>query len=82
MELIIPKETNGWWPRLLKGSAKVPWVKVDFSKWKDEDEEAEEAGGGFGDFDFSSLGLPGGGAGLGGGNDLGNLSDEDDDGKD
>jgi prostaglandin-E synthase len=83
VELVIPKETNGWWPRLLKGSGKVPWIKVDFGKWKDEDEEAEETGagaGGFGDFDFSSLGLPGGAGGPAGGADFGkDLSDDEDD---
>lgn len=35
----------------------VPWVRVDFNKWKDEDEETEEKdmdfGNNFGNMDFS-----------------------------
>jgi len=76
VELVIPKATNGWWPRLLKDSKKVPWIKVDFNKWKDEDEEDDSHGGGGGgggpggdgQFDLNSMmaNLGGGGAGMGG----------------
>uniref|UniRef100_F1LDG6 CS domain-containing protein n=1 Tax=Ascaris suum TaxID=6253 RepID=F1LDG6_ASCSU len=33
LELVLNKEAAGWWPRLLKAQGKVPWVKVDFSKY-------------------------------------------------
>ncbi|VDK30033.1 unnamed protein product [Gongylonema pulchrum] len=67
LELVINKEASKWWPRLLKDAVKVgcvhflPWVKVDFNKWKDEDED-EDFGGS--DYDFqnymSKLGSSGG----------------------
>jgi len=68
VELVIPKATKGWWPRLLKDSKKVPWIKVDFNKWKDEDEEDDSqvgGPGGDGQFDLNSMmaNLGGGGAG-------------------
>ncbi|WEW56940.1 p23 chaperone protein wos2 [Emydomyces testavorans] len=59
-----------YWPRLLKESKKVHFVKTDFDKWVDEDEQHEApdedfnfpggmggmGGGGLGDIDFSKLG--------------------------
>ncbi|KAL7074060.1 hypothetical protein ACQ4LE_006514 [Meloidogyne hapla] len=62
IEFVIPKETEEWWPRLLKVSGKVPWIKVDFDKWKDQDEDDKDD---MRDMDFSSFGLPGGGVGKG-----------------
>uniref|UniRef100_A0AC34FMD9 CS domain-containing protein n=1 Tax=Panagrolaimus sp. ES5 TaxID=591445 RepID=A0AC34FMD9_9BILA len=79
VELIIPKEKEEWWPRLLKTTSKVQWIKVDFNKWVDEDEENEAqalpegmnfdfgAGGGGNNFDFSSM------MGGAGGQDFGNM---------
>jgi len=67
-----------YWPRLLKDSAKVHYLRTDFDKWVDEDEQNEAPeddymnqfgggglgeDGGFGGIDFSKLG---GGAGMGG----------------
>ncbi|KAI6187687.1 CS domain and HSP20-like chaperone domain-containing protein [Aphelenchoides besseyi] len=52
VELVIPKETTEWWPRLLKNSIKVPWLKVDFNKWVDEDEAVEADLSGF---DFNGM---------------------------
>ncbi|CAI5445037.1 unnamed protein product [Caenorhabditis angaria] len=76
IELTIRKASPGWWPRLLKQKGKVHWLKVDFSKWKDEDDEEveEDAGGaaaGLGNgFDInqymSQLGNGAGGADFGG----------------
>lgn len=46
-----------YWPRLLKDSKKVHFLKTDFDKWVDEDEqnEAQDA-----DLDFGGMGgLPG-----------------------
>ena len=43
------KDTEGpYWTRLVKDAKKQHWLKVDFSKWRDEDESDEEAGGGEG----------------------------------
>ncbi|RKP13098.1 HSP20-like chaperone, partial [Piptocephalis cylindrospora] len=42
--LILDKKTHdeGWWPRLLKDKVKLPFLKTDFARWKDEDESEEE----------------------------------------
>jgi prostaglandin-E synthase len=93
VELIIPKEKEEWWPRLLKTTAKVQWIKVDFNKWVDEDEENEAAalpegmnfdfGGGAGggnNFDFSSMMGGAGGQDFGGQDfDMPEGADDDDD---
>ena len=57
---IIKKTEDGpYWPRLLKDSKKVHWLKADWNKWKDEDEEEEveegAAGGGGGGQDFNQM---------------------------
>lgn len=53
--MIIYKKEEGYWPRLQKGG-KLNYVKVDFSKWKDEDEEEEEESADpMGGMDFQSL---------------------------
>ncbi|KAI9496545.1 HSP20-like chaperone [Zychaea mexicana] len=41
LTMLIYKKDEGYWPRLQKGS-KLNYVKVDFSRWRDEDEEEEE----------------------------------------
>ncbi|CAB4068228.1 HACD [Lepeophtheirus salmonis] len=33
----LPKKETDWWPRLLHEPKKLPWLKVDFEKWKSED---------------------------------------------
>ncbi|CAD6196563.1 unnamed protein product [Caenorhabditis auriculariae] len=67
VELTIQKKEPKWWPRLLKEKGKVHWLKVDFSKWKDEDdEEADDFGG----MDAGMGGAMGGGGGMGNGFDL------------
>lgn len=60
IQYVLPKKEAGpFWPRLLKQEKKVPWVKVDFEKWKDEDESDDEwkggAGGAGGDFDMNAV---------------------------
>jgi prostaglandin-E synthase len=95
VELIIPKEKEEWWPRLLKTTAKVQWIKVDFNKWVDEDEENEAAAlpegmnfdfggaGGGNNFDFSSMMGGAGGQGFGGQDfDMPEGADDDDDEED
>ncbi|KAL1986964.1 hypothetical protein VTN96DRAFT_5120 [Rasamsonia emersonii] len=69
VELVLRKKElkAEYWPRLLKETKKVHFLKTDFDKWVDEDEQDEvddyEANfGGFGDdgnlgnIDFSKLG--------------------------
>jgi len=37
--VIVKKESGGpYWPRLLKDTTKVHWLKTDFEKWRDEDD--------------------------------------------
>ncbi|KAK3397302.1 HSP20-like chaperone [Sordaria brevicollis] len=50
-----------YWPRLLKESKKVHFLKTDFDKWVDEDEQHEAA-----EDDFSNFGGMGGMPGMGG----------------
>ncbi|KAI1411171.1 HSP20-like chaperone [Hypoxylon sp. FL1857] len=56
------KELNEeYWPRLLKDSKKVQFLKTDFDKWVDEDEQNEAP-----EDDFSQFGGMGGMPGMGG----------------
>ncbi|KAL2438312.1 Protein wos2 [Exophiala dermatitidis] len=90
IQMILRKKElkEEYWPRLLKDSAKVHWLRTDFDKWVDEDEQNEAPeddylsqfggglggdDGGFGGIDFSKLGGAGG-AGLEG---LGGDADAD-----
>ncbi|KAL4901678.1 HSP20-like chaperone [Aspergillus multicolor] len=94
VELVLRKkeQKEEYWPRLLKESKKVHFLKTDFDKWVDEDEQdeapEEDYGnqfggfdgadqGGLGNIDFSKLGgLPGMG---GAGADLGDMGAEAED---
>ncbi|KAL4003275.1 hypothetical protein ACH3XW_6920 [Acanthocheilonema viteae] len=76
LELVINKETPNWWPRLSKSTAKLPWVKVDFNKWKDEDEDEDDMNGGDLDFQNYMSKLGAGGAGA---PNLDDFDDDDDD---
>ncbi|VDM38990.1 unnamed protein product [Toxocara canis] len=78
LELVLNKETSGWWPRLLKTQGKVPWVKVDFNKWKDEDDEEDDLDGGPGGFDFNKY-MADMGGNKGGAPNLDDFDDDDDD---
>ncbi|KAI8964744.1 HSP20-like chaperone [Daldinia sp. FL1419] len=64
------KELNDeYWPRLLKDSKKVQFLKTDFDKWVDEDEQNEAP-----EEDFSQFGGMGGMPGMGGaGGDFGGI---------
>ncbi|OCT45088.1 Protein wos2 [Cladophialophora carrionii] len=97
IQLILRKKEmkEEYWPRLLKDSAKVHYLRTDFDKWVDEDEQNEAPeddymnqfggglgeDGGFGGIDFSKLG---GGAGLGGDSpaDAEGADDDDEEGDD
>jgi len=83
-----------YWPRLLKESRKLHFLKTDFDKWIDEDEQDAQpddddymskmnpmAGGdgGFGGIDFSKLGAA---QGMGGMPDLGEMANEGEDSSD
>ncbi|ODN03391.1 Protein wos2 [Orchesella cincta] len=60
IEFELKKATDNFWPRLTKSNEKKHWIKVDFSRWKDEDDSDDEAEAGPG-------GMPGmGGMGMGG----------------
>ncbi|KCV71937.1 hypothetical protein H696_01346 [Fonticula alba] len=67
----ISKKADGFWDRLNKGSAKLPFVKTDFARWVDEDESDDEpdfpGAGGMGGFGgaggFGGMGGAGGGMG-------------------
>lgn len=44
VQLKINKAASGpHWPRLLKESGKVNWLKTDFSLWMDEEMEDEKS---------------------------------------
>ena len=59
---LIKKELNEeYWPRLLKESKKLHFLKTDFDKWVDEDEQNEAA-----EDDFANFGGMGGMPGMGG----------------
>jgi len=84
VQLVLMKKTEGpYWPRLLKNSAKVHWLKIDFGKWKDEDDSDDEEKAGS-DMNLEAMmkqmGGLGGGAGAGDGSkpDMADLSDSED----
>lgn len=62
-----------YWPRLLKDSKRVHFLKTDFDKWVDEDEQNEAP-----EEDFSQFGGMGGAGGAGGmpgmGGDFGGIN--------
>ncbi|KAF3384615.1 Protein wos2 [Penicillium rolfsii] len=81
VELVLRKKELKleYWPRLLKESKKVHFLKTDFDKWVDEDEQDEAAeddyannfggfggddAGGLSNIDFSKLGGMGGAGGM------------------
>lgn len=53
IELKVQKKdlTEAYWPRLLKDSQKLHFLKTDFDKWVDEDEQVEAP-----EEDFSQFG--------------------------
>ncbi|XP_071959792.1 prostaglandin E synthase 3-like [Antedon mediterranea] len=66
--IVVQKKTPGpYWPRMTK--TKLPYLKTDFNKWKDEDESDEEDGpmGGMGGMPGGMGGMPGGMGGMPGG---------------
>ncbi|KAI8793680.1 protein wos2 [Biomphalaria pfeifferi] len=74
--VIMKKDSSsGFWPRLLKDSKKVHYLKTDFEKWRDEDDsEVEEQD----DFNLDEMMQSMGGLQGGAGADLGDQEDSDD----
>lgn len=81
-----------YWPRLLKDTKRMHFLKTDFDKWVDEDEQDETndddmmsqmnpmgGDGGFGGIDFSKLGAAQGMGGLPGMGAMGGMGGEDSD---
>lgn len=95
IELVLRKKElkEEFWPRLLKDSKKVHFLKTNFDKWVDEDEQDEApededfmskmnpmgGDGGFGGIDFSKLGAAQGAGGLPGMGDMGDMGESSDD---
>jgi len=81
IEMLLRKNDRDgpYWPRLLKDTSKVHWLKVDFNKWKDEDDSGDEdmAGGNFEEMMRQMGGFGGGGGDALGGMDEGDSDDED-----
>ncbi|KFY60558.1 hypothetical protein V496_05292 [Pseudogymnoascus sp. VKM F-4515 (FW-2607)] len=81
VELVLRKKEakEEFWPRLLKDSKKVHYLKTDFDKWVDEDEQEEapeEDLGGMGGMPpggMGGMGGMGGGAGGMGGMDMASM---------
>ncbi|GBB88111.1 hypothetical protein RclHR1_14620011 [Rhizophagus clarus] len=56
--LVLEKaeQKQDYWPRLQKDKSRIPFIKTDFSRWKDEDEDEDEGGSDpIGGMDFSNL---------------------------
>ncbi|KAI1093355.1 HSP20-like chaperone [Rostrohypoxylon terebratum] len=65
VELKLRKKdlNDEYWPRLLKESKKVQFLKTDFDKWVDEDEQNEAPEDDFSQFGGGMGGMPGMGGG-------------------
>jgi prostaglandin-E synthase len=76
--MLMKKESGPFWPHLLKQKIKQHWLKVDFSKWKDEDDDSDVEGEDFQQMmqQMGSLN-PGGGAEAFGSPSLDDLDPED-----
>uniref|UniRef100_A0A0B7BUD2 CS domain-containing protein n=1 Tax=Arion vulgaris TaxID=1028688 RepID=A0A0B7BUD2_9EUPU len=74
--VLSKKEENlGFWPRLLKDSKKVHYLKTDFEKWRDEDDsEVDDRD----DLNLDEMMQSMGGLQGGGAPDLGDNEDSDD----
>ena len=40
--ILVKKEEGPFWPQLMKHKVKYHWLKVDFTRWKDEDDSDQE----------------------------------------
>jgi len=52
--LLTRAEEGEYWPRLTKEKQRIHWLKVDFSRWKDEDDSDTEDKS-EGDFDMNKM---------------------------
>lgn len=39
---LVKLSQDDWWPKLHEGAKKLPWLKLDFDRWKNEEEEEDE----------------------------------------
>ncbi|GAB1603569.1 co-chaperone protein daf-41-like [Argonauta hians] len=42
LHCVIKKRDECWWPRLVKGTGKMHYLKTDFARWKDQDDSETE----------------------------------------
>jgi len=51
IQITLVKKERDWWPRLIYQQHKLPWLKIDFDRWRDVDDEtvSEEGTSGGGD---------------------------------
>merc|ERR1712038_557686 len=70
MGAIEKAEEGPYWERLLQDKTKAHWLKIDFSRWKDEDESDEEGGEEGGMPGMGGMGGMPGMGGMGGGMDM------------
>jgi len=42
IQITLVKKEKDWWPRLIYQQHKLPWLKIDFDRWKDAGEDIEE----------------------------------------
>lgn len=73
--VVVKKEGGPYWPRLLKETTKVHWLKTDFDKWRDEDDSDVDDSK---DAAFEDM-MNDMGSYKGTGEDLGNDDDDSDD---
>ncbi|KAL1901443.1 p23 chaperone protein wos2 [Sporothrix stenoceras] len=66
LKLVKKELKEEYWPRLLKDSKKVHFLKTDFDKWVDEDEQDEAPADDFSQFGGMGGGMGGMGGGMGG----------------
>ena len=43
IQITLVKKEKDWWPRLIYQQHKLPWLKIDFDRWKDADEDGEDS---------------------------------------
>ena len=39
IQITLVKKERDWWPRLIYQQHKLPWLKIDFDRWRDVDDE-------------------------------------------
>ena len=39
IQITLVKKERDWWPRLIYQQHKLPWLRIDFDRWRDVDDE-------------------------------------------